>query len=77
MKNHKGLVVRRGQSFTIDLILSRQYDLKNDQIDVFFKFEKETETNSIENDAWYFETKLNGDMSKLKINVRVPLSYNF
>ena len=69
MKNHDALVVRRGQSFTIDLTLSRPYDPQYEDINVYFEFEKNIDKNSIPYNQWIIESKPNNDKSRLKINV--------
>ena len=55
MKRNEGLVVRRGQSFTIDLHLSREFDEKYDYILPYFEFEKSPKT--INSNAWKIDTK--------------------
>ena len=73
MKYQKGLVVRRGQSLTIDVTLSRQLDTKNENIEVYFELEKKVYSNELSNTSgvWHIQTKSYGVDNIFRIYVSI------
>ena len=69
MKNRKGLILRRGQSFLFDVTLSRAYDSKSDGLRFYFTLDGTQKDESITSTQWNVQMTVY-NKKLLRISVR-------